>query len=89
VEATPHSGRFHQIRRHLLHQGIPIIGDYRYAGVEASDHLGLLLGVGTRMLLQAKSLIIDHPITGEKLTISAPVGENFSRCFPVLAERRD
>ena len=88
VEATPHSGRFHQIRRHLLHQGLPIVGDYRYAGIEVSDRLGSLLGTGTRMLLQAKSLSIDHPITGEKLTISAPVGKNFSRCFPVLSERR-
>jgi tRNA pseudouridine65 synthase len=89
LEATPHSGRFHQIRRHLLHQGVTIVGDYRYADIEASDRLGSLLGTGTRMLLQAKSLSIDHPITGEKLTINAPVGENFSRCFPAFSERRD
>jgi tRNA pseudouridine65 synthase len=86
IEAIPHTGRFHQIRRHLLHAGIPIVGDYRYAGIETSDRLGELLGTDTRMLLQAKSLTLDHPITNEKLTITAPVGPNFQRCFPSLAE---
>ncbi|MEO1857705.1 MAG: pseudouridine synthase [Rubritalea sp.] len=84
VEAIPHTGRFHQIRRHLLHTGLPIVGDYRYSGIETSDQLGELLGTDTRMLLQAKSLTLDHPINGEKLTITAPVGENFQRCFPLL-----
>ena len=86
IEAVPHSGRFHQIRRHLLHAGIPIVGDYRYAGIETCDRLGELLASGTRMMLQAKSLTIDHPITNNKLTITAPVGPNFLRCFPSLAE---
>lgn len=84
VEAVPHSGRFHQIRRHLLHVGIPIVGDYRYAGIEDSDKLGQALDTGTRMLLQAHSLTIDHPILGESLTIAAPVDCNFVKCFPHL-----
>lgn len=86
IEAVPHTGRFHQIRRHLLDAGIPIVGDYRYAGIETSDRLGALLATGTRMMLQAKSLSIDHPVSGEKLTFTAPVGENFHRCFPSLAD---
>ncbi|WP_206018905.1 RluA family pseudouridine synthase [Rubritalea profundi] len=86
IEAIPHSGRFHQIRRHLLHADIPIVGDYRYAGIETCDRIGELLASGTRMLLQAKSLTLDHPITGDKLTITAPLGPNFLRCFPSLAE---
>ena len=86
IEAIPHTGRFHQIRRHLLHAGIPIVGDYRYAGIETSDRLGELLGTDTRMLLQAKSLTLDHPVSEEKLTITAPVGPNFHRCFPSLSE---
>ncbi|MGJ8672426.1 MAG: RluA family pseudouridine synthase [Rubritalea sp.] len=84
IEATPHTGRFHQIRRHLLHAGLPIVGDYRYAGIERSDRLGQLLDTGTRMLLQAKSLKIEHPGTGQPLTFTAPVGENFKKCFPSL-----
>ncbi len=84
VEAVPYTGRFHQIRRHLLHAGMPIVGDYRYAGIERSDRLGKLLGTGTRMMLQAKSLSIEHPVTGESLTFTAPVGANFKKCFPTL-----
>ena len=73
VEAKPKTGRFHQIRRHLLHAGHPIVGDYRYAGIERCDELGSRLGTGTRMLLQAKSLRFQHPITGSNISIKSPV----------------
>ncbi len=73
LEAQPKSGRFHQIRRHLAHLGYPIVGDYRYAGIEISDQLGVLLGTGTRMLLQAVSLQLRHPVTGKNLFIEAPI----------------
>ena len=65
IKAVPHTGRFHQIRRHLLDAGHPIIGDYRYAGIAASDANGTLFGTGTRMLLLAKSLTFEHPQTGK------------------------
>jgi tRNA pseudouridine65 synthase len=84
IEARPHTGRFHQIRRHLLHQGLPIVGDYRYAGIETSNSLGSLLGTGTRMLLQSKSLSFTHPVTEEETNIEAPVEPNFLKCFPKL-----
>ncbi|MCB1095097.1 MAG: RluA family pseudouridine synthase [Verrucomicrobiae bacterium] len=72
VEARPRTGRFHQIRRHLLHAGHPIVGDYRYMGNARCDELGSLLGTGSRMLLQAKSLQFQHPTTGSPLHIEAP-----------------
>ena len=82
MEATPHTGRYHQIRRHLLLAGIPITGDYRHSGVEQSDLLGNLLGTGTRMLLQARKLQLTHPVTHDELTINAPVDSLIQRCFP-------
>ena len=69
IKAVPHTGRFHQIRRHLLDAGHPIIGDYRYAGISTSDANGKLLGTGTRMLLLAKSLTFKHPKTGETVHV--------------------
>jgi len=69
IKAVPHTGRFHQIRRHLLDAGHPIIGDYRYAGISTSDTNGELLGTGTRMLLLAKSLTFKHPKTGETVHV--------------------
>lgn len=82
LKATPLTGRFHQIRRHLLEVGMPIVGDFRYAGQERSFVLGEILGTGTRMLLHAKILELQHPRTGEALRIEAPIDEDFCRCFP-------
>ena len=73
VEARPETGRFHQIRRHLLAAGTPILGDYRYSGIERCDALGAKHGTGTRMLLQAKVLEFTHPITKVRVMVEAPV----------------
>lgn len=72
IEARPKTGRFHQIRRHLLHCDHPIVGDYRYAGVERCELSAKELGIGTRMLLQASKIIFAHPMTGDRITIEAP-----------------
>ena len=81
IEAIPHTGRFHQIRRHLLGCGLPIVGDYRYAGIKRSDLLCSTLGLGSRMMLQAKSLEIEHPVSKEKLFIEAPADPLFAQCL--------
>jgi tRNA pseudouridine65 synthase len=86
LKATPSTGRFHQIRRHLLEVGMPIVGDFRYAGQERSFSLGETLGTGTRMLLQARVLELQHPRTGEPLRIEAPLDEEFCRCFPASSD---
>lgn len=80
VEAIPHTGRFHQIRRHLVHAGFPIIGDYRYGGIERCDQLGNLLDTSTRMLLMAKHLEFIHPVTKNLITIEAPTDPMFLKC---------
>ena len=82
LKAAPETGRFHQIRRHLLETGKPIVGDFRYAGMDRSHLLGEILGTGTRMLLQSKILELPHPRTGDMLTIEAPLDMDFARCFP-------
>jgi tRNA pseudouridine65 synthase len=81
LTATPQTGRFHQIRRHLLEAGHPIVGDFRYAGQEPSFRLGAVLGTGTRMLLQAKRLVLNHPHTGQELVIEAAHDLDFPECF--------
>lgn len=86
IEATPHTGRYHQIRRHLQLTGIPITGDYRYSGIEQSDLLGKLLKTEARMLLQAKSLKITHPVNQEPLKITAPLDPFIRKCFPQFTD---
>ena len=73
IEAFPNSGRFHQIRRHLLGSGHPIVGDFRYREHNLCKEFGERMGIGTRMLLQAKSLEFCHPITQVRLVIEAPI----------------
>jgi len=73
LEARPQIGRYHQIRRHLQAANLPLVGDYRYAGLEESNRLGALFGSGTNMLLQARELQFHHPVTAETITIEASV----------------
>jgi tRNA pseudouridine65 synthase len=85
LEAKPRTGRFHQIRRHLLHTGHPIVGDYLYAGISRCDELGARLGTGTRMLLQAREITLAHPLTGIPLTIIAPIEPTIQKLLPSRA----
>ena len=79
LEARPRTGRNHQIRKHLLHCGHPIVGDYFYHGYEPCEEMGPLLGIGTRMLLQCHRLQFNHPITKDPLLITAPTEANIVR----------
>jgi 23S rRNA pseudouridine1911/1915/1917 synthase len=65
LEATLHTGRTHQIRLHLLHAGIPVLADPRYAQ-RADWH-------PPRLALHAKLLELAHPASGETLTLTAPL----------------
>ena len=77
LEATPETGRYHQIRKHLLHCGHPIIGDYRYAGLEKCEQWNQSLPIGQRMLLQCRSLTFAHPADQTAISIEAPEEQIF------------
>lgn len=66
LELTPHSGRTHQLRLHLLHINKPIVGDELYGG-ESAD----------RLMLHAHSLSIMLPGGTEK-TFTSKLPEEFS-----------
>lgn len=75
VEARPRTGRTHQIRRHLKHLSHPLVGDVRYGKGEINRHFRARFGLH-RLALHALDLGFDHPTTGERLTIRAPLGED-------------
>lgn len=85
IKATPETGRFHQIRRHLLESGHPVVGDFRYAGMDRSFELCGILDIGTRMLLQSAVIRLDHPHSGIPLNIEAPPDSDFEKVFPDIA----
>jgi 23S rRNA pseudouridine1911/1915/1917 synthase len=72
VEASPETGRTHQIRVHLAHLGAPLLGDARYGGPRRVGELAI-----PRVMLHARALRLVHPATGETLALEAPVPEDF------------
>lgn len=73
VEASPKTGRTHQIRVHAASLGHPIVGDERYGHDELNKRFKTK-GYN-RMFLHAASLTFEHPVTGLPLTITAPLPE--------------
>ncbi|ABS24430.1 RluA family pseudouridine synthase [Anaeromyxobacter sp. Fw109-5] len=71
VEARPETGRTHQIRVHLAHLGAPLLGDPRYGGPRRVGEVAI-----PRVMLHARRLEIDHPATGARLLLEAPVPED-------------
>jgi 23S rRNA pseudouridine955/2504/2580 synthase len=71
LEVTIKTGRTHQIRVHLASAGHPIAGDDKYGDFELNKALqrhGL-----KRMFLHAWRLQFDHPATGERIALQAPL----------------
>lgn len=75
LELVPHTGRRHQLRKHLAGIGNPIFGDALY------DKEGKNVK-GKGLYLHAFSLKFDHPVTEEKIFIRAPLPKKFSNLFP-------
>ena len=71
LEVTIKTGRTHQIRVHLASAGHAILGDDKYGDFEWNKALarqGL-----KRMFLHAWRLQFDHPATGERIALQAPL----------------
>jgi 23S rRNA pseudouridine955/2504/2580 synthase len=91
VEAELKTGRTHQIRVHLAHLGLPIVGDAKYgdfalnkALARADARPGL-----RRMFLHAHRLRLTHPVTGEPLTFEASLPDDCRRFIDQLNAVRD
>ncbi len=67
VEARPHTGRLHQIRRHLKHISCPLIGDVRYGKGEHNRIFRERFALH-RLALHCTSLRVAHP-GGDTLAI--------------------
>ncbi|MCM8530191.1 MAG: RluA family pseudouridine synthase [Lentisphaeraceae bacterium] len=73
VKVKIDTGRTHQIRVHMSEMGFPVIGDKIYGTkrLEMKDS-------PKRHLLHAWRLKIDHPESGEQMTFTAPIPEDFT-----------
>lgn len=70
VELYPHTGRKHQLRRHMKHISHPIVGDTTHGNGAQNRFFREQLNCH-RLLLHAKQLEIVHPHTQEALCINA------------------
>jgi 23S rRNA pseudouridine955/2504/2580 synthase len=81
VEASPITGRTHQIRVHAKHAGHSIAGDSKYGDEEFTREIREL--GGKRLFLHAHSLRVKLP-DGEMLGVEAPVDEIWARTLERL-----
>ncbi|WP_293305863.1 pseudouridine synthase [Pedobacter sp. UBA5917] len=83
IEATPKTGRMHQLRRHFSHILHPIIGD-RTHGCNKQNKFFKEQWDMTTMLLHASELGFLHPITKEKIHLKAGLHDEFKRVMDFM-----
>ena len=80
--AQPETGRFRQIRRHLKHVSHHLIGDTSH-GDGRHNRAFRMLGIH-RMLLHAQRLAFLHPVTGERVTATAPADRELAKALALF-----
>ncbi len=83
VHAIPETGRLHQIRRHLRHVDHPLVGDVTHGSGVINRHYRAVYDLH-RLALHAVRLSFDHPASGARVTVDAPVPEDFGAALDKL-----
>ena len=93
LEVRLDTGRTHQIRVHLAHLRLPVVGDPVYGGrpkkqlsLSGAERslAGALLDLLPRQALHAAELELAHPVSGQKLRFVSPVPADFSGALDTL-----
>jgi 23S rRNA pseudouridine1911/1915/1917 synthase len=79
VELEPSSGRRHQLRAQLASRGCPIVGDRMY---------GSRLPFPNGIALHSQALAFDHPVSGTRIRLEAPIPEIWKMRYPQLVPPR-
>lgn len=84
VECRLETGRTHQIRVHMTHAGLALIGDPVYGGARRASARALGADIAAavdafaRQALHAGHLGFQHPVTGAALAFDSPLPEDMA-----------
>ena len=76
AELTPHTGRKHQLRRHMKHIFHPIVGDTNYGDLRQNHAVAEHIGT-QRLMLHARSLSFQSIEDGSRMTVQAPIDNDW------------
>jgi 23S rRNA pseudouridine1911/1915/1917 synthase len=80
LDVELHTGRQHQIRVHLAHVGLPILGDPVYGrGRERPVSIA-----APRQMLHARLLVFAHPLSGLPVRAESPLPSDFRSALAAL-----
>lgn len=82
LDVTIKTGRTHQIRVHLAHEGHAIVGDTKYGDFALNKAVARGPARFARMFLHARRLRFEHPASGEVIELESPLP---SECEAFLA----
>ena len=71
------TGRTHQIRVHAKYLGHPVVGDIEYGYKNQKFKLN-------GQLLHAETLEFIHPVTGKRVSFSAPIPDYFTKILKII-----
>lgn len=83
LQLSPTTGRKHQLRRHLKHIFHPIVGDTTHGDGKHNAFFRSHFQC-QQLLLAAHNMSFPHPITGQNLSITAPLSADFARVLQQL-----
>lgn len=93
LRVRTHTGRMHQVRAHLTAIHHPCVGDTKYAGLQWKGVPDRQIRDAVRKFpragLHARRLCIDHPGSGERLELTAPLPADLEELLSMLREFRD
>jgi 23S rRNA pseudouridine955/2504/2580 synthase len=67
---------------HLAHAGHPIVGDPKYGDFERNRAIARGPQRFARMFLHARELAFDHPASGERMALQAPLPPECATLLP-------
>lgn len=88
VRCRPKTGRTHQIRVHMSSIGHALVGDPLYRPRHTSLVLPSAAPSLRRQALHAAAIAFDHPVTGERIEVEAPLPADMRGLLEWLREHR-